>query len=803
MNTNRTRACRTALVTAAVVLVTSTLRADPLNCDLSGYRPSPGLIAAVADNRLTLTWDGDRGQQVRLRFAIAGGTPTIEELAVSRQGGGWSTVTSQVTPEFHVVSGLRRITQQQLRPDTLRAFGIEVTPEIEHAWENRDRTTPGVVEQEGSAERTWVQLAIDGGGLTREILDEEKWDAFWDAPLNVPGDQVAHGGSTPPAEGLYIDGVLYQPGLPRSPDEITRGPATYRAQSCTVTTSGARLEVVFPGVEAGVFAGRLEYTVYRGTNLIRQEIVATTERQSVAYKYDAGLKGLSIAPGSRVVWRDITNLEQVSRLGGAKNEAPVPLQASNRLVAVESSGGSIAAFPPPHKFFWAREVEFNLGYNWYRKDSDSTFSFGVRQAEAEAPPHVSGRGPEDYSQNFALYSARPGTWQRMGVFLYVSAGPAEDALEAALAFTRGDRYKALPGYQVMATHFHTSPVRRMRALGGLDVRLPDFDVMKAAGVNIFAPIGPGVPRTLENLADYYEAARRHSDRDFLIMPNYEGGAAGLGGHIDLLLSKPVFWTENRKEGEPFMEEHPTYGTVYRLGGPEDMMAMAERENILIYMPHPRSKGSTGFPDAVKDTDHFRHERYRGIGYRWGMGIDGSETRLCEYRCLALLDEMNNWVADLPTPPKYLQAITETYEKGPGDDIYANNPVNYVRIDRVPAVDDMSSIVDAMRRGDYFVTSGEVLIPYYQVSGTGRQQTITAEVEWTFPLEFAEVVWGDGRTTDRQIVHATDLPPFGRHRFEIPFDATGKKWVRFAVWDTAGNGALVQPVKLQNAAAPGR
>jgi hypothetical protein len=42
----------------------------------------------------------------------------------------------------------------------------------------------------------------------------------------------------------------------------------------------------------------------------------------------------------------------------------------------------------------------------------------------------------------------------------------------------------------------------------------------------------------------------------------------------------------------------------------------------------------------------------------------------------------------------------------------------------------------------------------------------------------------------------DLPPFGRRRFEIPFDATGKKWVRFAAWDSAGNGALVQPVRVE-------
>ena len=66
------------------------------------------------------------------------------------------------------------------------------------------------------------------------------------------------------------------------------------------------------------------------------------------------------------------------------------------------------------------------------------------------------------------------------------------------------------------------------------------------------------------------------------------------------------------------------------------------------------------------------------------------------------------------------------------------------------------------------------------------------MQWTFPLEFVEVVWGDGTNIDRQEISATDLPPFGSKRFEIPFDAAGKAWVRFAVWDSAGNGAFVQP-----------
>ena len=40
-----------------------------------------------------------------------------------------------------------------------------------------------------------------------------------------------------------------------------------------------------------------------------------------------------------------------------------------------------------------------------------------------------------------------------------------------------------------------------------------------------------------------------------------------------------------------------------------------------------------------------------------------------------------------------------------------------------------------------------------------------------------------------------MQAFGTKKLSLPFDATGKKWVRFAAWDTAGNGAAVQPVKL--------
>ena len=55
---------------------------------------------------------------------------------------------------------------------------------------------------------------------------------------------------------------------------------------------------------------------------------------------------------------------------------------------------------------------------------------------------------------------------------------------------------------------------------------------------------------------------------------------------------------------------------------------------------------------------------------------------------------------------------------------------------------------------------------------------------------------DGKTVDRKIVDMAELAPLSSHKFRIPFDAAGKKWVRFAVWDSAGNGALTQPVHLR-------
>jgi len=132
-------------------------------------------------------------------------------------------------------------------------------------------------------------------------------------------------------------------------------------------------------------------------------------------------------------------------------------------------------------------------------------------------------------------------------------------------------------------------------------------------------------------------------------------------------------------GQPLSEVYAKYGTVYHIASADDLMQMVTREDAIVSMPHPRTKGSTGFPDAVKETPAFKDPHYQGVGFRWGMGLDLSERRLCEYRCLPLFDDMSNWLANQSVPPKYLFSISEVRYQSPGDDIYASSPISYVKL----------------------------------------------------------------------------------------------------------------------------
>jgi hypothetical protein len=701
------------------------------DCDLSEYQPQPGITATMRNGALEIVWQGAGGAELRADFDVAGRQPLIRELA-ARKGGNWIVLGTGLKPEFQVTTGVRHISEQQLAP--LRKLGL----------------------------------------MSPEYLDQQKWNAFWDAPLTRP-------------------------------QEVRHATAAYDVTGCKVRTAGLRIEVEFAGVTLGTFSGRLMFTVYKGTNLLREEVVAKTDEPSVAYKYAGGLDGFRIDAASRVVWRDTSRAWQKCEFGGAPNRDPVALRARNRLAIIERRNGSLAFFPPPHKFFFAREIELNLGYVWYRKDSDDSFSAGVRQGDREEMYRPYGVSDQEWEKrvsearrfsegNFALYNAPPGTWQRMAVYFYLSSEDSRATQQAVMAFTHDDTFKPLAGHQIAISHFHTHFHEMLADAGTIDIHPTWVETFRALGINIAMmsdfhgdghPKDPG-PVRLREQQTYFEGCRRHSDKEFLIMPGEEPDAF-LGGHYTMVFPRPVYWTHVRESGQPLRENQPGYGKVYHIGSAADELEMLRSEGGLVWQAHPRTKGSSGYPDAVREMEHFRSDRFLGGSFQ-SLPVDLSQKRICETRCLDLLDDMNNWAG-----PKYMIAEGDTYAKYPDDETYGQLYVNYVKLPRLPKFDeDWTPVLQSMRNGDFFVTSGEVLLKRFAVEKTA----VVADLEWTFPLDFVELVWGDGDKVDRKIIPATGDAPFGTRSFRIPFDPAGKKWIRFAAWDSAGNGALSEPVHLR-------
>ena len=762
------------VVTPAGDRVAPALAAQSLNCDMSQYKSASGLTATIEQGALAVTWNGSNGSELRARYAIDNGQPVVRELAVRKSGGQWAPLGQNLVPEFYVKTGVRRMTTQQGAP--LVNLGVDITP---------------------------------------EVIEKNKWYSFWDAPFVIPGvpepaparaggpargrgqpgpasqsEPAARQGTVPPGPA----GRVY--GLPRKPEEIRSADAKFQTSSCSVHTDGARVEVNFPGLTMGMFSGNLRFTSYRGSNLLRMEAIAKTDEQSVAYKYEGGLKGFSTALTPRVTWRDRGGDPQKYEFGGLKNDSRVTVKAKNRvLVAGGGRNGSIATFTPPHVFFFTREVDTNLGYIWYRKDGDAQFGMGIRQAEGEEV--------QQYIENFALHNAPPGTMQRMAVYYLITPDTAEATRQAVMAYTHGDVFKPVPGYKTMVNHFHLRFTERLRQSGSLDNTFEDLMVMRSAGINIVGlsdfhgdlrPNDPGLGR-YEDQRDYYVASQKASDKDFLVT-NWEEPTAYFGGHYNTMFPKNVYWTKVRNPGQPFTENLPGFGKVYHTGSTTDVQQVLDAEGGYWFHAHPRTKGTTGYPDAIFDKACVKNDRYLGIAFKPAMGDDLSDPRMCAWRCFDAIDTMNNLYANSGIRPKYLIADVDTYRKGPEDDIYPGHPINYVKLDRLPGpTDDWTPILKSIRNGDFWVSTGEVLINNYAVEGTGAKRTVSADLEFTYPLDFVEVVWGDGKKIDKQVIRTTDTTAHGTKKIAIPFDATGKVWVRFSAWDSAGNGAFVQPMWL--------
>jgi hypothetical protein len=572
---------------------------------------------------------------------------------------------------------------------------------------------------------------------------------------------------------------------PANPAGTQRFMQEFHPGKVSVQTVGERVEVTFDGMKMGIFRGSIRYVFYPGTALIQQLALMSTNEPDTAYFYNAGLQMESKQDlraggnmGSSIHFYDANGslTAQTPPYGSERHT----LQVRYRTAAATMGAGSIAVFPPPHRYFFARDYTTNQGYLWYSSWRGQV-ALGVQQY------------PDDNTGIDPWMNAPPGTIQEMGLFLLPGAGDADATLQHVLAYTHGDRFPHVEGFITFSPHWHLAyTVQAMEK--GARWTPPFKPMMEAAGIDSAMIMDfhlDGHPRDLTDvrlheLDEYYKMCRAQSNAKFLLIPAEEANVI-LGGHWGLVFPRPVYWMQDRKQGQAFKTSDPKYGTVYRVRTPDDVWTMVKAEGGYVYQTHPRTKGSTGYPDKILNTNYFRDPSYLGTGWK-SMPSDLSLPQLGE-RGFKALDDVNNLGLH-----KHMIGEIDVFQLNPTDELYGLLNLNYLRLPAIPDFDHYDEIFKSIQKGDGFISTGEVLLNRFSLAGKG-DDTIHAEasVASTFPLRLAEIVWGDGTVTHRETIDLASSHEFDHRNYSWDAKCPGWKWARLEVWDVAGDGAFVQPV----------
>ena len=554
--------------------------------------------------------------------------------------------------------------------------------------------------------------------------------------------------------------------------------ATLDLKAVRVESTGTRASIHFSNLTAGPFSGELVVRLYSGSPFVQVEAALKNEEKLLAYIYDFQLEG----DWKGAAWKS-NETDQWAR--AALEGEPKPVAVRNRAIFGETQAGAVAVFPPPHAFFFPRDHTVNFKFAQIGKNR-----FGLRQDPAGGPGHQGAFIP--------WFDAPAGKTQRMSAFVLASTDKPEAALDRVKRYTRGDAFQPLEGRFTFTSHWHVRLA--MNELNGKPAGPEVAKVFKAMNVNLVHlaefhgdgnPADPG-PRRLPQLQAMFDVCRKYSDDRILFIPGEEANAQlnipaptnTHPGHWMYLFPKPVFLTLVRGPGVPFVEELAPYGKVYHAGSEADMVEILRREKGLAWTAHPRIKASFACPDAYKDKDWFKDDLWLGGAWK-AMPADLSEPRL-GVRVLDLLDDMNTWGQRKQVPGE-----VDTFELDATHELYGHMNINYLKLEKKPTFDNWSPVLAALRRGEFFTTTGEVLIHSFDA----RSGKVTADLEWTFPLSQILLVSWDGREVKRRTISVNDAVEFGRRKFEWPLEGS-PKWVRLEAWDLAVNGAFTQPLWLR-------
>lgn len=550
--------------------------------------------------------------------------------------------------------------------------------------------------------------------------------------------------------------------------------------------SETRVKIVFSPLRVNGYEGELACIVYAGSPMVQFQATMTVTDPWVAYIFD----GLFYGDLQSIAYRDQNGVFQTRTQGQIAATTPgteAAIAGRHRTMMARFPGGvgTLAAMAPPHMAMYPTDFSNNFGY----LQAGKTF-FGTRMSPSA-------------DQRYRPWIDAPnGATQKMNVFLLIGTGTPQETLDRVLTYTNGDFYKPVDGHYTLAVHFHPEMVMEWRSRKR-DLFTPFKQAMKAVGVqiaNVQEFHGPGNPFNnteprLSQLRDMFTLCAQHSDDEFLFLPSEEYNNF-FGGHWSYMFPKPVYFTAWPGQGgrtfrqTNVVSDGVTYPVVYQVGDSARMLQLLRDEGGIAWASHPRVKGSRFQPDGYVNTDFYRDPLFHTGGWK-AMPADFSKDRL-GYRAFALMDDTAQWGYR-----KFQFGETDTFEAHPNHELYTHLNVNYVQLPGMPAKDDWTTVVDALKTGRFFTTTGEVLIHSWNVTDEG----VSADVEWYFPPAFAEITWGNDDGVHKVKTSLADREEFGRDTIQVDADLSDAKWVRFEFWDVARNGAFTQPHWLENPAEP--
>ena len=150
-------------------------------------------------------------------------------------------------------------------------------------------------------------------------------------------------------------------------------------RNATVTTEGSQTIIRVGQMQSASFTGVLEITLYDGSPLFNVASVLSTNIDSTAILYDAGL--VSKTPvWNNIAWSDTKNELQTAIAN--QSDTSKNLEVKYRTIIGETDGGSLAVFPAPHQYFYPLDEAFNLKFTWYGSNYRKMipeFGMGIRQ----------------------------------------------------------------------------------------------------------------------------------------------------------------------------------------------------------------------------------------------------------------------------------------------------------------------------------------------------------------------------------------------------------------------------------------